>query len=73
MTVEINSKLVRLLLEEKDMSIQDLAAAVGVSEQSIYNLLSGGGFKPATLGRMAVALGTTPSRLIDPEPAKVAV
>lgn len=73
MTVKINSGLVRMILNEKNMSIPALAEQVGVSEQSIYNLLSGGGFRPDTLGKLATALEVTPSRLIDPEPAKVAL
>lgn len=68
MTVKINSALVRALLDKKDMTIATLAQQVGVSEQSIYNLLAGGGFRPATLGKLADALDTTPSDLISSQP-----
>jgi len=72
MTVEINSGLVRSILGKKQMSIPDLAEQVGVSPQTIYNLLSGGGFRQDTLGKLAEVLETTPSRLIDPREAEVA-
>ena len=72
MSVQINSGLVRALLGKKNMRIVDLAEQVGVSEQSIYNILNGGGWRADTLGKLAEALDVTPSRLIDPREAEVA-
>jgi DNA-binding Xre family transcriptional regulator len=72
MTVKINSGLVRTILAKNDMTIGELAAAVGVSHQTIHNLLNGGAFKTDTLGRLAAALETTPSRLIDPRDVEIA-
>lgn len=72
MTVRINSNFVRTRLTQRDMTIGELAEAVGVSTQTIHNLLNGDGFRTETLGRLAEVLETTPSRLIDPREAEVA-
>lgn len=72
MSVRINSNFVRTRLAQRDMTIGQLADAVGVSPQSIHNLLNGGGFRQDTLGKLADALDTTPSRLLDPREAEVA-
>lgn len=72
MSVRINSNFVRTRLAQRDMTIGQLADAVGVSSQTIHNLLNGAAFKTETLGRLADALDTTPSRLIDPRAAEVA-
>lgn len=65
MTARINSSYVRALLGKKEMSIPDLANQVGVSEQTIYNLLAGGGWRSETIGKLADVLETTPSDLIS--------
>ena len=65
MTVKINARYVRTLLLAKGMTVTDLADATGVSRQTIYNIMGGKPFTNDTLGKMAEALGTTPSRLIS--------
>lgn len=72
MSVRINSNFVRTRLAQRDMTIGELADLVGVSSQTIHNLLNGSAFKTETLGKLADALETTPSRLIDPREAEVA-
>ena len=72
MGVRINSGLVRAILAKNDMTIGELADTVGVSPQTIHNLLNGGAFKTDTLGKLADVLDVTPSRLIDPREAEVA-
>ena len=71
MTVQLNSGLVRAIIGKKKMTIPDLAEETGVSRQTIYNLLNGKPFDMDTLGKLATALETTPSRLIDPQEAEV--
>lgn len=65
MTVQVNSRYVKTLMSVKGMTITDLAEATGVSRQTIYNIMGGRAFANDTLGKMAEALGTTPSRLIS--------
>jgi len=61
MTVQINEAFVRAKLAQKQMTILELAAAMGVSNQTVHNLLNGSAFKAETLGKMADVLDTTPS------------
>lgn len=72
MAVRINRSFVKARLAQKDMTIGELADRVGVSTQTIHNLLNGAAFRTDTLGKLADALDATPSRLIDPREAEVA-
>ena len=71
MTVQINESVVRAKLGAKGMTISDLADQMGVSRETIYNLLEGKPFATKTLAKMSEVLDITPSRLISPEEARI--
>ncbi len=73
MTVQINSTLVRAKMGAKNMSVADLAAEMGVSRETIYNLLEGKPFATKTLAKMAEVLDVTPSNLISTSEVQVGV
>lgn len=71
MTLQVNESFVRGALGTKKMTMEDLAAQMGVSRQTIYNMLAGESFNTTHLKKLAEVLDTTPSRLLDPREAVV--
>lgn len=65
MTVKLNSKFVKHLLMDRDMTARDLAALAGISEATMYRVLNGEPFNSVTLGKVAQALGCHPVDLIE--------
>ena len=67
MTVRLNSKFVKHLLTDREMTARDLAAVAGISEATMYRLLGGEAFNSVTLGKLALALVCHPVDLIEAE------
>lgn len=65
MTVRLNSKFVKYILTDRDMTARDLAAAAEISEGTMYRMMGGAAFTSDTLGKLAKALGCHPVDLID--------
>lgn len=49
------------------MNNADLATAVGLSRSAVHGALQGKNIRPATLGRIAKALGVDPAEIIKDE------
>jgi len=64
MNSRLNAKLVKHILTDRDMTARDLARVAGISEATMYNLMSGDKYSSATLDKLAVALGCHPADLI---------
>lgn len=67
MTVKLNSKFVKYLLTDRDMTARDLARLADISEGTMYRMLSGEAFNTVTLGKLATALECHPIDLIEAE------
>jgi phage repressor protein C with HTH and peptisase S24 domain len=59
----LNAERLRRLMNEQGLSQSELARRVGLSQTSIYNLVSGKAYGSAHLHRIASALGTTAAYL----------
>lgn len=65
MTVRLNSKFVKCILTDRDMTARDLAAAADISEGTMYRMMGGAAFTSETLGKLAKALKCHPIDLIE--------
>lgn len=63
MSQVIKSDRLRDRMAERELSQNELARRVGVSQQTIHKLVSGGGYGSKHLHRIARELGTTPAYL----------
>lgn len=60
-----NAQKVTLIMARRCMNLQDLAKAAGLPPQTVNATIRGRGVRPATLGKVARALGCDPSDLMD--------
>lgn len=65
MKAEINK--LRLAMARACMNPQDLAKAAEMPPQTVNGVLRGRGVRPATLGRIAKALGVDPAEIVKEE------
>ena len=56
---------VTLAMARKCMNPQDLAKAAGLPPQTVNGVIRGRNVRPATLGRVARALGCDPAELVN--------
>lgn len=56
---------VTLAMARKCMNPQDLAKAAGLPPQTVNGVIRGRSVRPATLGRVARALGCDPAELVN--------
>lgn len=56
---------VTLAMARKCMNSQDLAKAAGLPPQTVNGVIRGRSVRPATLGRVARALGCDPAELVN--------
>ena len=56
---------VALAMARKCMNPQDLAKAAGLPPQTVNGVIRGRSVRPATLGRVARALGCDPAELVN--------
>ena len=62
--MKVNSTKLRLAMARKCMNTADLSAQAEMPIQTINGVLRGRSIRPATLGRIAMALGVDPSELL---------
>lgn len=65
MKADINK--LRLAMARACMNPQDLAKAAEMPPQTVNGVLRGRGVRPATLGRIAKALGVDPAEIVKEE------
>ena len=65
MKADINK--LRLEMARACMNPQDLAKAAEMPPQTVNGVLRGRGVRPATLGRIAKALGVDPAEIVKEE------
>lgn len=65
MKADINK--LRLAMARACMNPQDLAKAAEMPPQTVNGVLRGRGVRPATLGRIAKALGVDPAEILEKE------
>ena len=58
---------VTLAMARQCMNPQDLAKAAGLPPQTVNGVIRGQNVRPATLGKVARALGCDPAELVDLE------
>jgi len=58
------TKQVVLAMARNCMNLSDLAAATGLPPQTVNGVIRGRSVRPATLGRVARALGCDPAELV---------
>lgn len=56
-----------LAMARKCMNPQDLAKAAGLPPQTVNGVIRGRNVRPATLGKVARALGCDPAELVEQE------
>lgn len=67
MSTKINSDFVEHRLLDRGMTARDLASESGISEPTMYRILSGKPFRSSTLDKIAEALECNPVDLIISE------
>lgn len=65
--LKANKKKLELALARSCMNTADLVCVAAMPEPTVKKVLSGRNVRPATLGRIAKALGIDPAELIDTE------
>ena len=65
--MNVDKSKLTLAMARACVSTQNLAAAAGVSAQTINAALRGQNIRPAVLGRMARALGVDPTEIMTTE------
>ena len=65
--MKVNSTKLRLAMARKCMNPQDLAKAAEMPPQTVNGVLRGRSIRPATLGRIAKALGVDPAEIVKEE------
>lgn len=63
--MKTNRKKLELAMARACMSTSDLQKATGMPRPTINNAISGRGIRPSTMGRIAKALGTDVTAIID--------
>ena len=67
--MKANREKIELAMARACMGMSDLVLATKMPEPTVKNVRLGRSVRPATLGRVAKALGVDPSKLIDTEEA----
>lgn len=65
--MKANRPKLTLAMSRALMNPQDLAKAAGLPPQTVNGVIRGRGVRPATLGKVAKALGVDPSEIIEQE------
>lgn len=65
--MKANINKLRLAMARACMNPQDLAKAAEMPPQTVNGILRGRGVRPATLGRIAKALGVDPAEIVKEE------
>lgn len=65
--MKANRDKLRLAMARACMNTQDLAKAAEMPPQTVNGVLRGRGVRPATLGRIAKALGVDVAELLEKE------
>lgn len=65
--VKVDRKKMELAMARACMESRDLPAAAGLPRPTVQNAIVGKGVRPATVGRIAKALGVDPAELIAEE------
>lgn len=65
--MKANKRKLELALARSCMNAADLVTVAAMPEPTVKKVLSGRNVRPATLGRIAKALGIDPVQLIDTE------
>lgn len=65
--MKANKNKLRLAMARVCMNPQDLARAAEMPPQTVNGVLRGRGVRPATLGRIAKALGVDVSEILEEE------
>jgi hypothetical protein len=63
--MKADKKKMELAMARACLGIPEIKAATHMPEPTIKNVLYGRGVRPATLGKIAVALGVDPVELIE--------
>ncbi|MDO4920222.1 MAG: helix-turn-helix transcriptional regulator [Phascolarctobacterium sp.] len=64
MQLVINTKTLGLAMAEQQLSITELQEKAKISQAVIKSINAGKSVKPATLGKLAAALGVEPKELV---------
>jgi DNA-binding Xre family transcriptional regulator len=74
--IKLNEETIRVRMAQLDMTRQDVAAAAGISANTLYLAMQGGNIKLSTLSDIAHVLDVDPRELLivngHSEPAEVA-
>lgn len=65
--MKVNRQKLKLAMARACMESADLATAAQMPRPSLNNAISGKNIRPATLGKIARALGVDPADLIEEE------
>ena len=65
--MKIDSIKIKLLLAEQQLTQTDMSAKCGVSQQNISTILLRGTCSPATVGKLAKALGVDAREIVKEE------
>ena len=63
--MKVNRKKLELAMARACMNSADLPVAAGLPRPTVQNLIVGKSVRPATLGRVAKALGVDPEEIVD--------
>lgn len=63
--MNISKKKLKIEMARKCMTTEELAAASQLPRPTVNNVISGRSVRPATLGKVALALGIDPADLLD--------
>jgi hypothetical protein len=63
--IKANRQKVQLAMARACLGIPELEAATQIPVPTIKNVLSGRGVRPATLGKVAAALGVDPTEILE--------
>ena len=63
--MKVNRKKLELAMARACMNSVDLPVSAGLPRPTVQNAIVGKGVRPATLGRIAKALGVDPTELLE--------
>jgi DNA-binding Xre family transcriptional regulator len=62
--IKLNEEIIRVRMAKLDMTRQEVAAAAGISANTLYLAMQGGNIKLSTLGDIAHVLDVDPRELL---------
>lgn len=65
--MKVNRRKLELAMARACMTSSELPAAAGLPRPTVQNAVTGRGVRPATVGKIAKALGVDPAELIEME------